>query len=297
MNQKKSAVIPLHLMMLPGCILLLIFSYAPMFGVVMAFQNFVVTKGFFGSTFVGLENFIYMFKLPNFARILRNTLVISAGKLVLSAFVSISFAILLNEIRISRLKRFIQTVTYLPHFLSWVVLASVVVNMFSLDGAFNQALRSLGLERINFLGSNTLFQPMLVITDVWKGFGYGSIVYLAAITSIDPGQYESAAMDGAGWWRKVWSITLPGMMPIILLMNVMHISSILNAGFDQIYNLYSPMVYETGDILDTYVYRIGLIGRQYSLGASVGLFKSIIGMFLLLTANAASKRFTESRIF
>jgi putative aldouronate transport system permease protein len=284
-------------MLLPGCILLFTFSYLPMFGIIMAFQNFTITKGIWGSKLVGLKNFHYMFLLPNISQIFRNTIVISLGKLLLGMLVAVGFAILLNEIRNFGLKSCIQTITYLPHFLSWVVLASVVVNMFSLDGTVNQILTSIGLSKMNFMGSNTLFQPLIIGTEVWKEFGYGSIVYLASITAIDPGLYESAALDGAGWWQKTWHITLPGMLPIILLMSIMNISSILNAGFDQIFNLYSPMVYESGDILDTYVYRIGLIGRQYSLGSAVGLFKSVIGMILMLSANALSKRFTDRRIF
>ena len=186
---------------------------------------------------------------------------------------------------------------YLPHFLSWVVLAAVVVNMVNLDGPVNQFIAALGLEKINFLGSNTWFRPMIIATDVWKEFGYNSIVYLAAITAIDPGLHEAAAMDGATWWKRVWHITLPGMLPIILLMAAMSLSSILSAGFDQIYNLYSPMVYKTGDVLDTYVYRMGLISRQYSFSTAVGLLRSVVGLILMVMANELSKRFTERKIF
>lgn len=185
----------------------------------------------------------------------------------------------------------------LPHFLSWVVLAAVVVNMVNLDGPINQILQIFGMNKINFLGSNTWFRPMIVVTDVWKEFGYNSIVYLAAITAIDPGLHEAAAMDGANWWKRVWHITLPGMLPIILLMGAMNLTSILSAGFDQIYNLYSPMVYQTGDVLDTYVYRVGMISRQYSFSTAVGLLRSVVGMVLMLTANGLAKRFTDRKIF
>lgn len=195
------------------------------------------------------------------------------------------------------LKQSIQTIVYLPHFLSWVILASVVVNMFSLDGTVNQILGAFGLDAKNFLGSNHTFQPILIFTDVWKEFGYGSIVYLAAITSIDPGLHEAAAIDGATWRQRVLHITLPGMLTIILLMSVMNIANILNAGFDQVYNLYNPMVYDTGDIIDTYVYRMGLIDHQYSFSTAVGLFKSVVGMVLMVSVNGISKRFTDSRIF
>ena len=169
--------------------------------------------------------------------------------------------------------------------------------MVNLDGPVNQFIAALGLEKINFLGSNTWFRPMIIATDVWKEFGYNSIVYLAAITAIDPGLHEAAAMDGATWWKRVWHITLPGMLPIILLMAAMSLSSILSAGFDQIYNLYSPMVYKTGDVLDTYVYRMGLISRQYSFSTAVGLLRSVVGLILMVMANELSKRFTERKIF
>ena len=286
-----------HWMMLPGMIFIFIFCFVPMFGILMAFQDYVPAKGILGSEFVGLEQFQYMFSLPGVGRIFRNTLIIAIGKIVLGSLMAIVFAILLNEIRMKFLKKTVQTIVYLPHFLSWVVLAAVVVNMVNLDGPVNQLLAAMGLEKVNFLGSNTWFRPMIIATDVWKEFGYNSIVYLAAITSIDPGLHEAAAMDGANWWKRVWHITLPGMLPIILLMAAMSLTSILSAGFDQIYNLYSPMVYETGDVLDTYVYRMGLISRQYSFSTAVGLLRSVVGMILMLTANWLAKRFTDRKIF
>lgn len=286
-----------HLMMLPGMFFLILFSYIPMVGILMAFQDFVPAKGLWGSKFVGLKHFIYMFQLPDIAKIVRNTVTIAMGKIIIGTFMAIAFSILLNEIRHKLFKKSVQTIVYLPHFLSWVVLASVVVNMFNLDGSVNQILSAIGLEKINFLGSNKTFQPLLIGTDVWKEFGYNSIVYLAAITSIDPGLHEAAAIDGATWWKRVWHVTIPGMMPIILLMAAMSLTSILSAGFDQIYNLYSPIVYETGDVLDTYVYRIGLVGRQYSFGSAVGLFRSVVGMVLLLLANGLTKKLTDRKIF
>ncbi|AHV98324.1 LplB protein [Paenibacillus sabinae T27] len=284
-------------MMLPGMLFLLVFSYIPMAGIIMAFQNYIPAKGMFHSKFVGLKHFRYMFQLPDIAQVISNTLVIALGKILLGTLMAIVFSILLNEIRVKFLKKYVQTIVYLPHFLSWVVLASVVINMFNLDGSVNQMMSFMGLDKINFLGSNTWFQPLIIGTDVWKEFGYSSIVYLAAITSIDPGLHEAAGIDGASWWRRIWHITLPGMLPIILLMGVMSLTNILSAGFDQIYNLYNPIVYETGDILDTYVYRIGLVGRQYSFGTAVGLFKSVIGIVLLLSANALAKKYTDRKIF
>lgn len=286
-----------HLMMLPGMVFVIVFCFVPMAGIIMAFQDYVPAKGILGSKFVGLEYFLYMFELPDIGQIFANTLIIAVGKILLGTFMAIVFAILLNEIRVKFLKKTIQTIVYLPHFLSWVVLAAVVVNMVNLDGPVNQLLAALGIGKINFLGSNTWFRPMIIATDVWKEFGYNSIVYLAAITAIDPGLHEAAAMDGATWWKRVWHITLPGMLPIILLMAAMSLTSILSAGFDQIYNLYSPMVYKTGDVLDTYVYRMGLISRQYSFSTAVGLLRSVVGLILMVTANELSKRFTERKIF
>lgn len=296
-NREFGSQFMYHVMMIPGILFLIVFSFVPMFGIVMAFQDYVPAKGITGSSFVGLQHFKYMFSLPDISAVIRNTVVIALGKIILGTIVSIAFAILLNEIKNKLLKKSVQTLVYLPHFLSWVVLAAVITNMFKLDGSINQVLQSLGAERINFLGSNSVFQSLLIGTDVWKEFGYNSIVYLAAITAIDPGLHESAAMDGANWWKRVWHITIPGMLPIILLMAAMNLSNVLSAGFDQVYNLYTPSVYQSGDILDTYVYRIGLVSRQYSFGTAVGLFKSVIGMVLMIGANELAKKTTDRKIF
>lgn len=284
-------------MILPGIIFILIFSYGPMFGLLMAFQDYVPAKGVLGSEFVGFEHFRYLFSLPDIFLVTKNTIFIAFWKIIFNTIVPILFAILLNEVRVKWMKRSIQTIVYLPHFLSWVILASVVVNLFSLDGTVNQILQNFGVEPLNFLGSNQLFPRLLIGTDVWKSFGYSSIVYLAAITSIDPGLYEAATMDGASWSKKVWHVTLPGMMPFILLMTILSLPNILNAGFDQIYNLYSPVVYQSGDIIDTYVYRIGLIGRDYSLGTAVGLVKSVIGLFLIWSSNKITEKKTDRVMF
>lgn len=284
-------------MILPGIIFILIFSYGPMFGLLMAFQDYVPAKGVLGSEFVGFEHFRYLFSLPDIFLVTKNTIFIAFWKIIFNTIVPILFGILLNEVRVKWMKRSIQTIVYLPHFLSWVILASVVVNLFSLDGTVNQILQNFGVEPLNFLGSNQLFPRLLIGTDVWKSFGYSSIVYLAAITSIDPGLYEAATMDGASWSKKVWHVTLPGMLPFILLMTILSLPNILNAGFDQIYNLYSPVVYQSGDIIDTYVYRIGLIGRDYSLGTAVGLVKSVIGLFLIWSSNKIAEKKTDRVMF
>ncbi|MFL2101178.1 ABC transporter permease [Desemzia sp. FAM 24101] len=284
-------------MMLPGIIFLLIFAYGPMFGLFMAFQDFVPARGVFGSEFVGLDNFKYLFTLPDIWRVTYNTIFIAVGKIVLNTIIPIIFAILLNEIRVKWMKKYMQTIVYLPHFLSWVILGSVVVNLFNLDGTVNQLLEAIGLDAINFLGSNKVFPHLLIWTDVWKGFGYNSIIFLAAITSIDPGTYEAATMDGASWWQKVRHVTLPGMMPFIILMTILALPGILSAGFDQVYNLYSPPVYASGDVLDTYIYRIGLIGRDYSLGTAVGLIRSIVGLILIYVSNKIAEKSTNRVMF
>lgn len=286
-----------HIMMLPGMFFIILFCYVPMFGIIMAFQDYVPAKGILGSDWVGLKHFRDLFSTSDIWEILRNTVVISLGKIILRTLSCVAFAILLNEIKMLRLKKIVQTTVYLPHFLSWVVLASVFSNLFGWDGLVNGILGNFGMEKINFIGSNELFQPFLILTDVWKEFGYASIVCLAAITAIDPGLHEAAAIDGAGWWQRVWHITLPGMLPIIILGFAMDLASVLSAGFDQVFNLYSVNVYDTGDILDTYVYRVGMVNFQYSYGTAVGLLKSVVGMILMLSVNEFSKKFANRSVF
>lgn len=286
-----------HLMLLPGMIFLLLFNFIPMVGTVMAFQDFVPAKGILNSDWIGLDNFKFIFGWRDSRQIFINTIIISFGKILLGILVPVMFSLLLNEITHLRLKKTVQTIVYLPHFLSWVVFAAIVQMLFSYDGPINNLISLLGTERIMFLGSNFWFRKIMIFTDSWKEFGYGSIIYLAALTGIDPGLYEAASIDGANRWKQLLHITLPGIMPIILIMLTMALPNILNAGFDQIYNLYNPLVYETGDILDTYVYRIGMVKRQYSLGTAVGLLKSVIGMVLMLIANKLVTTFSDRRMF
>lgn len=286
-----------HLMMLPGMIMLFLFVFVPLFGSLMAFQNYVPAKGILGSKWVGLENFKFIFSLPDSRQVFVNTLVIAFAKLIFNIIVPVLFAILLNEITVGICKKFFQTVVYLPHFLSWVVLATVVTNMFSLTGPFNAVVTAFGGEAIQFLADNNWFRKVIVATDVWKEFGYNSVVYLAALTGIDLGLYEAASIDGANRFEQTLHITLPSLMPTIILMTALNLGNILNAGFDQIFNLYNPIVYETGDIIDTYVYRIGMVERQYSIGTAVGLFKSVISFLLIMGANKGAKKLTGSGIF
>lgn len=286
-----------HLMLFPVMVFLLIFQILPMFGIVIAFQKFIPAKGIFGSQFVGLRYFRQMFSMSISWRIFRNTFVIAVWKIAMNMLVPITFSLLLNEIRHARLKRTAQTIIYLPHFLSWVVLAIPVMNIFAYDGIINDIIRSFGGSPILFMSSNKWFRPILIITDVWKEFGFGTIVYLAAITGIDPTLYEAAVIDGAKRGQRMRYVTLPGMMPTIILLAARNLGNVLNAGFDQIFNLYSPVVYEVGDIIDTYVYRAGLLEMNYSLSTAVGLMKSVISIVLILTSNRLAYKYADYRIF
>lgn len=291
--------IPLYLMLLPGIILLFIFNYLPLYGWKIAFQKFVPAKGIFGDQeWVGMYWFRYIQKYPDFINALKNTLVISVGKLVLSIIIAIVFSILINEVRHNGLKRGIQTIVYLPHFLSWIILAGVFLDILSPStGMVNRLIQALGGEPIFFLGDNRYFQGTIIATDIWKEFGFNTIVYLAAITGIDPCLYESAVMDGANKFRQILYITIPGIMPIIMLMLLLNIGTVMNANFDQIYNMYSPTVYKTGDVLDTLVYRVGLVNANYALSTAIGIFKSLVSAVLVSVSYWCAYKFANYRIF
>lgn len=286
-----------HLMLLPVMAFLVIFHILPMFGVIIAFEKFIPTKGFFGSEFVGLKYFQQMLKMSISWRIFRNTVVIAVWKIAMNMVVPITFSILLNEVRVEGFKRTAQTIIYLPHFLSWVVLAIPIMNIFAYDGVVNNIVRAFGGSPILFMSSNSWFRPILIMTDVWKEFGFGTIVYLAAITGIDPALYEAAVIDGATRGQRMLHVTLPGMLPTIVLLATRNLGNVLSAGFDQIFNLYSPAVYEVGDIIDTYVYRAGLLEMNYSLSTAVGLMKSGISIVLILTSNRLAYKLANYRIF
>ncbi|MBD2844057.1 sugar ABC transporter permease [Paenibacillus sp. IB182496] len=289
---------PLHLMVLPGLLIVLVYHYLPTVGIVMAFQEYSPAKGFFRSEWVGWEHFEYIFKLPDFKSALYNTFFIATMKIVAGQVVPIFIAILLNEVGKTYFKRTVQTLIYLPHFLSWVILAGILTDILSINyGIVNQIIQSLGLEPIYFLGDNNWFPYTIVMTDLWKDFGWGTIIFLAAITGINPNLYEAAVVDGANRWKQTLHITLPGMMPIIALTATLSLGNVLNAGFDQIFNLYSPMVYKSGDIIDTLVYRIGLVDAQFSVGAAVGLFKSLVSFVLITVSYALAYKYLRYRIF
>lgn len=290
---------PLHVMILPGFLFLLVFNYLPIGGIIIAFQKFIPAKGLFGDQdWIGLRNFEYVMNLPNFDNIMWNTFYIALMKVILGLLVPIVIAILLNEVRHMALKRGVQTAIYLPHFLSWVVLGGIFIEILSPnDGLVNRALQSFGIEPIFFLGDNRWFPNTMILTDVWKEFGYGTIIYLAALTSINPNLYEAAQIDGANRWRQTLHVTLPGMQMVIVLLMVLNLGNLLNAGFDQIFNMYSPMVYESGDILDTFVYRIGLLDAQFGVATAVGLFKSVIALVLVSVSYYIAYKVADYRIF
>lgn len=285
-----------HLMLLPGVLLVLIFSYIPLYGVIIAFQNYNPGMGF-SSPWVGLKNFQYLFSQPAFLRTIWNTFYIAFFKLIGGIVVPVVFALLLNELISNKLKRIFQTLIYIPNFLSWVIMAGVMMDLLAKNGAFNELLTAIGFPVINFLGSTKVFPWTMIISDIWKGFGFGTVVYLAALTSIDPGLYESALIDGATRWQQIRYITIPLLMPTIILMTVLALGSVLNAGFDQIFNLYSPIVYETGDIIDTYVYRLGIQQAQYSVGAAIGLFKSVVSCIMVGLSYILADKLAGYRIF
>lgn len=284
--------LPFYLMLIPGVLFALVFSYGPMFGLVMAFQDFTPLKSFENSPWAGLQNFRDMLALPTFWSVVRNTLVISLSKIVLRLLVPLVIALLLNEVINEKFKRVAQTVFFLPYFLSWAVMGGILRSLFQYDGMVNSVLTSLGMERIMFLGSNTWFPIIVILSDVWKDMGYNMIIFLAAITNVDPALNESAALDGANRWQQIWNITLPTIRPIVVMLLVLSLGSVLSAGLDQVMLLYNPMVYESGDIIDTLVYRLGLVNHQWSLSAAVGLMKSVISFILVvLSYRVATKRF------
>ncbi|BBH22553.1 protein lplB [Paenibacillus baekrokdamisoli] len=287
-----------HGLMLPACIFLILFSYVPMFGIIMAFQDFTPTDGIFGSSFVGFDNFVRLFTLDNIQQVMFNTLYISIMKIILGLLVPIIFALLLNEVRNRLFVRSVQTIVYLPYFLSWVILAGVFIEILSpTNGLVNNVMKIFGIDPVFFLGDKNWFPNVIIITDTWKSFGFGTIVYLAALTSIDPSLYEAAKVDGASYYQQMRHITLPGITNIVVLMTVLSIGSILDAGFDQIYNLYNPVVYETGDILDTFVYRLGIKDMLFSISTAVSLIKSIVSFVLIVISYRLAYRLTEYKIF
>lgn len=295
--KKRGTEIQYHLMLMPGMIFLILFSIVPMFGIVIAFENYMPTLGIFHSEWVGFANFIYMFQIPTSAEVFVNTIIIAVGKIIASLVFPLIFALLLNEVRSGWLKRISQTVVYLPYFLSWVILANIMMNILTLNGPVNQILSLFHIKPILFLASNVWFRPVLITTDTWKNMGFNTVVYLAAITGINPGLYEAAAIDGAKKWKQLLHVSIPGISSTIILLATLSLGNVLNAGFDQVFNLYNPLVYTTGDIIDTYVYRIGLTQAQYGLATAVGTMKSVISFILIILSYKLAAKFANYRIF
>ena len=297
MKKRISTSVHYVLMIVPGFVWMLLFSIVPMVGIVMAFQDYNPRMGWFGSEFVGLEHFEYLFSMSDAWRVMRNTLVIAISKMVLNIVVPLAFALMLNEVRNQRYKKIVQTVVYLPHFLSWVILASIILNIFGRNGVINAITGIFGADPVVFMQDDSIFQPLVIGTDVWKEFGYNAVIYLAALTGINPNLYEAAAIDGAGRWKSMWNITIPGLTPTIILLAVLGLGSVLNAGFDQVFNLYNPLVYSTGDILDTWVYRMGLVQLQFSLATAAGLLKSVVSFVLIVSSYIIAYKVADYRVF
>jgi len=286
-----------YLMLIPGLIWVFIFKIIPMFGLVIAFQNFNPGKGILKSPWVGLDNFIYLFQLNDSRTIFFNTVFIAVLKIIGNLVFPLLVALLLNELRIQYLKKWIQTIVYLPHFLSWVILAGIMLDVFSLYGPANGIRSLFGAKPILFFAQANLFPALIVSSDIWKEFGFNAVIYLAALTAVNPEIYESAAVDGANRFQRIIYITIPGISTTIILLTVLSLGNVLNAGFDQIFNLYNPLVYSSGDIVDTWVYRMGLLNAQYGVATAVGLIKSVIGFAMIALSYYMARKFANYNIF
>ncbi|OMG02121.1 protein lplB [Paenibacillus sp. FSL R7-0333] len=288
----------LYLIMLPGLAYFIIFKYVPMGGIIVAFQDFSAFAGIRGSEWVGLAHFKNMFTDSEFYTVFKNTLLISLYKLIWGFPGPIILALMLNEVRHMLYKRGVQTLVYLPHFLSWVIIGGILVNVLSpATGIVNQFLGMLGLEPIFFLGSQEWFRTVLVVSDIWKEAGWGAIIYLAALASIDPQIYEAAVVDGAGKWKQLIHVTLPSLLGTIVILFVLRLGSVLDVGFEQIFVLYNPLVYNVADVIETYVYRTGITQGQFSFTTAVGLFKSVISLILVVLANKAARKLGQDSLW
>lgn len=296
---RLKAELPFHLLMAPSVVMVFIFSYIPLYGLSIAFKKFNPARGLLGNNpWCGLDNFTYIFSLPNIAGVMRNTLFIAVWKIVAGSLFAILVALLLNECRTKALKRTVQTFIYFPYFISWIILGGIMQDILSPSGGvINMLITALGGQPVYFLGDNNIFPYTLIVSDIWKNFGYNSIVYLAAITGIDQTLYEAAVIDGANRWRQALHVTLPGIAGVVMLMAVLNLGNVLNAGFDQVYNLYSTQVYESGDIIDTLVYRIGLKSAKFGPSTAVGFLKSIISFFLVSVAYLFAWKKFDYKIF
>lgn len=288
----------MYMMLIPAIVYYIIFCYFPMFGASMAFKKFNPMVGIWGSQWVGMKWFNQLFKLKKFYSVFNNTIYISFIRLLFGFPFPIIIALMLNEIRSNRIKRVIQTAVYVPHFISWVVLGGILTNILSADsGIINAAIKAMGMKPIGFLTDSNYFVPTMVVSMIWKTFGWNTIIYLAALTSVDPQLYEAATVDGANRWAQLWHITIPSIASTIVVMLIMRIGSLMQAGFEQIFVMYHPGVYGVADIIDTYVYRIGLQEGKFELASAVGLFKSVINFVLIIGANKFARMFGEEGVY
>lgn len=295
--RNRKFILNYHLMLLPGIILLTIFSAIPVVGIVIAFQRFVPGKQIWDQQWVGLANFEFMMLIPDVKQVFINTVAIAVMKIIAGTVFPVLFALLINEVRINWFNRIVQTIVYLPHFFSWVVLAGIFITLLSLNGMINNILAFFGIEPIMFMASNAWFRFIVVATDTWKEFGFAAIVYIAVLTGINPALYEAAEIDGAGRLQQLLHITLPALMPTIILLLTLNLGNILNAGFEQIFNMYNPLVYKSGDIIDTYVYRLGILQAKYALATATGLLKSVVAIILIITSYKLAAKYANYRIF
>ncbi len=287
----------IYLMALPVIAYYLIFHYGPMYGLLIAFKDYSPAEGIWGSHWVGFKHFDSFFNGIYFWRLIRNTVLINVYDLIFGFPAGIILALLLNEIRKMMFKRFVQTISYLPHFISIVVVAGMMFDFLSRDGLINQLIGMFGIAPIDFLKESGWFRFIFVSSGIWQGIGWGSIIYLASIANIDPTLYEAAKIDGASRWRQIFHITIPGIMPTIVIMLILNMGNMLSVGSEKVLLLYNPLTYETADVISTYVYRKGILEASYSFTAAVGLFNSVISLILIVSANAISKRVSENKLW
>ncbi len=287
----------LYIMLSPIILYFIIFSYIPMIGLLMAFQDFNPSKGILGSQFVGLKHFLDFFNDVYFFRLIRNTFLISFYDMLFGFPAPIIFALLLNEVRNKYFKKSIQTISYMPYFISMVVVVGLIVDFTGSNGIVSQIVSFFGGEKMNWLAKPEYFRTIIVTSNIWQSLGFSSIIYLSALAGVDQELYEAACLDGAGRWKQVWHITLPGISPTIVTLLILRIGSLMNVGFEKIILLYSPLTYETADVISSYVYRKGLLEFNYSFATAVGLFNSLMNLALIVFANKMSRKYTEISLF
>ncbi|WP_084674654.1 ABC transporter permease [Streptococcus pneumoniae] len=286
----------LYLMMIPATVLLILFTYGPMYGIIMAFQDFTVFKGYTGSPFVGLKHFQRLFSDPLFYRLFKNTFMVGVLDFLFSFPAPLIFALILNEVRKVRFKSVVQSISYLPHFIPLVIMVGIIFELFGSYGIINSLLSSLGMEPISFFTKSEWFLPLYIGSGVWKTIGWGSIIYMGALTNIDSTLYEAADMDGANRWHKMWHVTLPSLRPTVVTLFILNAGGIMQVGFEKVFLMSSPATYEVSDVLSTYVYRQGILNSDFSYSAAVGLFNNIVALLFVLLANKIAKKLGEEGI-